>query len=113
MLKWNKKRKDMTQTELTEHKRQLRQNHNAKYYQKKKIKQHQHQQSCNNKTNDIKDDDIDLLSGLYELYNITQDANELEDVEQSIIQLEHALNIPLEQRLIYHLYNGDDNSDDD
>ena len=114
----------MTREELIEHKRLLRQKYNTVYYNKKKQK---HNDIVNDNGNDdvnVNDDGLyNLLYGLYELLNglnelcsISQDDtidDRIEETEDSIIELEEQLNIPLEDRLLYHLYNGDDEDDDE
>lgn len=119
MVRWNVSRKDMTPNELTEHKRVLKQQTNRTYYKKRKLNAINNNtnttttNNTNNTTNTNDNDNINdygLLHGLYELYSITQDEDEAQDIEQLIYSLEHKLNIPLEERFIYNIYN-DDNDD--
>ena len=115
MVRWNVSRKDMTPNELIEHKRLLKQQSNQKYYKKRKLNATTNTtNNITNITNNTNDNDNindhGLLHGLYELYCITQDEDEAQDIEQLIYSLEHKLNIPLEERFIYNIYN-DDNDD--
>ena len=120
MIRCNMKRKDMTEEELTEHKRVLKQQYNSTYYKKKKSNKYQAENgndNINNNTNNndndndnINDNDFGMLHALYELYNITDDDR---DIEQMIHIYEQKLSIPLKERFIYAIYNGDNYSSDE
>ena len=124
MIRLYKKRTEMTREELIEHKRKLKHQQNINYYKNKKQKHHQAIINKTN-TNNYNDDGLynmliglyELLTGLTELCSISQDDNTIDDrideTEDSIIELEEQLNIPLEDRLLYHLYNEYTDEDDE
>ena len=124
-MRWNACRKNMTTEELIEHKRVLKQQSNKTDDKKRKLNNYQMIYSnktntnttttTNTTTNTTNNDDINdygLLHGLYELYTYSNNDEELKDVEQLIHTYEDKLNIPLEERFIYNIYNNTDYDSD-